>query len=158
VIRVGVRSAEERDLASVTCRRGRRTAERFEGNTILGSSCVIAEHASTVVGYVWINTMVFEFLGERLRNLPSGAMCIHDVFVFPEYRGQRALQQLLAEVFESSRAAGLDAAVCVVDRENAPAVAAFRRAGVRFRRAPILKLPGVTPMLLGVRSMGGARP
>ena len=45
VIRVGVRSAEERDLASVTCRRGRRTAERFEGNTILGSSCVIAEHA-----------------------------------------------------------------------------------------------------------------
>jgi len=156
VVRVGVRAAEEQDLAAVACRRGQRTAKRIACNENMGSTCVVAERESTVVGYAWINEIVFEFLGEPLRDLPDGTMCIHDVFVFPEHRGNRVLQQVLAEVFGSGRAAGLRTAVCVVDRANAPAVAAFRRVGVRFRRAPILKLPGLTPMLLGVRSMGGA--
>ena len=109
-----------------------------------------------MVGYSWINTTVFEFLGEPLRDLPNGTLCVHDVFVFPEYRGKRVLQQMLVSVFESNGAAGLHTVVCVVDTSNTPALAAFRRLGVRFRRAPILKLPGLTPMLLGVRSMTGA--
>jgi len=155
-IRVDVRLAGEQDLEAVACRKGEGAAQRFANSKILGGSCVVAEGERTVVGYGWINKTVFEFLGEPLRTLPDGSMCIHDMFVFPEFRGNGVFQHLLAAAFESGRAAGLHSAVCVVDRANVPAVAACRRAGMRFRRAPILKLPGLTPMLLGVRSMGGA--
>lgn len=155
-IRVGVRLAKEQDLEAVACRKGGETAQRFANHKILGSSCVVAESEGTVVGYLWTNKTVFEFVGGSLGILPDGFMCVHDGFVFPEFRGNRVFQYLFATVFERGRAAGLHTAVCVADRANAPAVAGCRRAGVRFRPAPILKLPGLTPMLLGVKSMGGA--
>jgi len=151
-----VRLAGAQDLKAVACRQGGETAQRFANHKILGSSCVVAENERTVVGYLWTNETVFEFLGESLGILPDGFMCVHDGFVFPEFRGNGVFQYLFATVFESGRAAGLHTAVCVADRANTPTVTGCRRAGVRFRRAPILKLPGLTPMLLGVRSLGGA--
>ncbi len=156
-VRVEVRIAEAQDLEVIANRRGQQTAQRIVCNQSLGSTCWVAECESTVVGYAWINQSVFEFLGESLRKLPVGTVCIHDMFVFPEHRGKKTLQQMLAEVFGRSSVAGLRSAVCVVDTANAPAIAAFRRVGIKFRRAPILKLPGLTPKMLGVRSMGGEK-
>jgi len=150
--RIVVRVAEAEDLEHVG---DRRTKERFACNASLDSRCVVALHESTVVGYAWFNCTVFEFLGQTLERLPSGTMCVHDVFVFPEHRGTKVLQQLLAEVFRLGLLARSKTAVCVVDKANAPAVAAFRRMGVQFRWAPILKLPGLKPVLLGMRSVRG---
>jgi GNAT superfamily N-acetyltransferase len=157
-IEVDVRRADERDIEALVRLRGERAAQRFAGSEALGSRCFVAESEGTVVGHTWINTSVFEFLGAPLTDLPDGAMCIHDVFVFPESRGHRVLQQMLAAVFEVGRADGLRAAVCVVDTANTPALEAFRRVGVRFRRAPILKLPGRPPFLLAAKHPSRKRP
>lgn len=91
--------------------------------------------------------------GGALGHLPPGTLFIHNGFVFPRHRGREVLLQLLAEFWPRGRAAGLHSALRVVDRANAPALAAVPRPGVRFRSAPILKLPGLDPLLLGARSM-----
>ena len=150
---VVVRAAEPSDLEDLGRREGPGAMERYAVNEGLGSRCVVAVHGTTLVGYAWLNTTFVEFLGEELSRLPAGTMFIHNVFVFPEHRGKKVLQQLLAGVWQRGRAAGLHTAACVVDRANAPALAAFRRVGMRFRTAPIVKLPGLNPVLLGARSL-----
>lgn len=153
---VVVRAAEPSDLADLGRCEGPGAMERFAVSERLGSRCVVAVHDTTVVGYAWFNTTFVEFLGEALGRLPAGTMFIHNVFVSPEHRGKKVLQQLLAGVWQRGRAAGLHTAACVVDRANAPALMAFRRVGMRFRTAPILKLPGLTPVLLGARFLRGS--
>ena len=85
--------------------------------------------------------------------LDEAALFIHNGFVFPKHRGKQVLLQLLARFWRRGRAAGLHTALRVVDRATAPALAAVRRMGARFRSDPILKLPGLDPLLLGGRSV-----
>ena len=85
--------------------------------------------------------------------LDEGALFIHRGLVFPKHRGKEVLPQLLARFWQRARAAGLHTALRVVDRASAPAHAAVRRIGVRFRSAPLLKLPGLDAALLGARSV-----
>jgi GNAT superfamily N-acetyltransferase len=150
---VVVRVAEPSDFEDLGRREGPGAMERFAVNEGLGSRCIVAVHGTTLVGYAWLNTTFVEFLGEALSRLPAGTMFIHNVFVFPEHRGKKVLQQLLTGAWQRGRAAGLHTAACVVDRANAPALAAFRRVGMCFRTAPIVKLPGLNPVLLGARSL-----
>jgi GNAT superfamily N-acetyltransferase len=150
---VVVRVAEPSDLEDLGRRKGPGAMKRFDVNEGLGSRCVVAVHGATLVGYAWLNTAFVAFLGEAMSRLPAGTLFIHDVFVFPEHRGKKVSEQLLTGVWQRGRAAGLHTAACLVDRANAPALAAFRRVGMRFRTAPIVKLPGLSPVLLGAGSL-----
>jgi len=151
--RVVVRATEPLDLEEVGRREGGTATERSSVNQRLGSRCVVSVHANAVVGNAWANATFSQFLGEALGHLPPGTLFIHRGFVFPKHRGKEVVLQLLARFWQRGRAAGLHTALRVVDRANAPALAAVRRMGVRFRSAPILKLPGLDPSLLGARSV-----
>lgn len=149
--------ARSQDLERIRNLRGPRMADRILCNERLASRCHVAMSEGEVAGYAWSNTRVFEFLGQSLWDLPPGTMCIHDVFVFPQHRGNRVFQNLLADIFRSGRIQRRHKAFCVVDRSNAPAIAAFQHLGMHFRRAPILKLPGLNPIQLGAKPGRGVQ-
>ena len=151
--RVVVRATEPLDLEEVGRREGRTATERSSVNQRPGSRCVVSLHENAAVGNARANTTFSQFLREALGHLPPGTLSIHNGLVFPKHRGKEVVPQPLARFWQRGRAAGLHTALRVVDRANAPALAAVRRMGVRFRSAPILKLPGLDPSLLGARSV-----
>jgi len=58
-------------------------------------------------------------------------------------------------VYTELRERGYGFAGNLVDRANAPSIAARRKLGAHFQRARILKLPGLRPRIIGRRFVMG---
>lgn len=150
---VSFRSPGPPDLQHIELLRGPGMVERIGRNKILGSQCLVATRDGEIAAYAWRNTQVFGFLGRELWVLPRNTLCLHDVYVFPTFRGSSVFSHLVAEVFHRGLAENRRAVFCVVDRANEPALGGFRQLGMRFRWAPILKLPGRQPIQFGARTL-----
>jgi hypothetical protein len=150
-----VRSAQSAELDEIGRLRRAAMAHRLDAYQSMGSECLVASRNDELVAYAWTNPAVFAFLGKALWQLPPGTICLHDVFIWPRHRANKVFNGFVAEIFRLRSAAGYRAIYCVVDRANMPALTGFQRLGMRFRRTPIIKLPGLLPIHLAVGSVIG---
>ncbi len=112
------------------------------------SRCIVAMNGQEIAGYSWLNTRDIYLLSWRLQKLPPDGGYTYNSFVRPEYRGQKIFQRLTGAVYSELAREGFQFCCNLVDRNNAPSVAARRRLGALFHAAPILKLPGLDPFPL----------
>lgn len=113
-----------------------------------GSRCFTALDGQEIAGFSWLNTQFIYMLRSRVRALPPEGAYTYSSWVRPEYRGQKIFQCLTEAVYSELRKEGFEFCCNLVDRHNAPSVAARRRLGAQFRASPILKLPGLNPLPL----------
>jgi GNAT superfamily N-acetyltransferase len=144
-----VRPAAEGELVHLTGLLGpkeRRLSLRARAE---GSECLIAWHEGAVAGYSWINRRVIVFVGDRLASLPPEGAYTFFSFVWPGYRGQKVFQVLTEAVYRRLQQEGFQFCCNMVDRDNAGSIGARAKFGVVYRPAPVLKLPGLRPFVLG---------
>jgi GNAT superfamily N-acetyltransferase len=144
-----VRLANHEDLDNIIAITGMEIKERFERNLHLKSTCYVADFDGVIAGYSWTNRHVMSLLGMRLCCLSGNNIFLHDVFVFPEYRGKKIFQDMLYKVYDEMAHEGFLTISCFVDKDNSPSIAGFKRIGFKFKTAPILKLPGIRPFVIG---------
>jgi len=87
-------------------------------------------------------------LRSRVHALPPEGAYTYNSWVRPEYRGQKIFQCLTRTVYSELKKESFEFCCNLVDRSNAPSVAARRRLGAQFHAAPILELPGLNPLPL----------
>ena len=142
-----IRMAEPGDLEEITRRQEGYSSALFDQYTTLGSDCYVAHHGGELQGFLWINRQSMQFLGMKLPQLPLGHCFVHSVFVFPAARRKGVFQFLFRTVCDELSKDGYQSICCLIDRMNFVSIQAFGNEGTRFRLAPILKLPGIRPIL-----------
>lgn len=115
----------------------------------LGSECWIAWHGEEIAGYSWLNFEQVNLLGWRLFDLPESGAYTYNSYVMQEYRGRRIFQRLTETVYRHIRDEGFAFCGNLVDRSNAASIGARRRFGLIYQPAPVLKIPGRGPFILG---------
>ena len=85
-------------------------------------------------------------VGMRVATLAGESSFVHSVFVYPEHRRKGVFQLLFRTTCHELQEAGCLTVACLVDKANRQSVEAFKRAGIRFRGAAVLKLPGFKPL------------
>jgi hypothetical protein len=121
-----------------------------------GSRCFIALHGRDIAGYSWLNTRDIFLLSWRVQSLPPEGGYTYNSFVRPQFRGQKIFQGLTESVYSKLEQEGFQFCCNLVDRDNAPSIAARERLGARFHAAPILKVPGLDPLPLRRLPFGSA--
>ena len=112
------------------------------------SRCLVALHGQEIAGYSWLNTRDVFLLSWRVQRLPPEGGYTYNSFVRPEFRGQKIFQCLTEAVYSQLEQEGFQFCCNLVDKDNAPSIAARGRLGAQFHAAPILKLPGLDPLPL----------
>jgi ribosomal protein S18 acetylase RimI-like enzyme len=143
-----VREATARDLERMDSELDPAQAEACRIAAAQQSRCVIALDGKQIAGYSWVNTHDIHLLSWRMQALPSEGSYTYNSFVRPEHRGQKIFQCLTEGVYSRLAQEGFRFCCNLVDRDNAPSIAARRRLGAVFHPAPILKLPGLDPFPL----------
>jgi ribosomal protein S18 acetylase RimI-like enzyme len=78
----------------------------------------------------------------ELERLAPGAWYVNIIAVYPEYRGRRLAEQLLAHADRLAKQASADTVALVVDADNASARKLYERCGYRERaRRPLVPFP-----------------
>lgn len=114
-----------------------------------GGECLVAWDGETVAGYSWLNRERITLLGDPVCELVPGGGYTFFSFVWPEYRGKRVFQALTGAVYSRLKAEGFRFCCNLVDRNNAGSIGARAKYGVVYQPAPILKLPGLHPRVIG---------
>lgn len=114
----------------------------------LESRCFVALDGQEIAGFSWFNTQYIYMLRSRVHALPPEGAYTYNSWVRPEYRGQKIFQCLTRTVYSELKKESFEFCCNLVDRSNAPSVAARRRLGAQFHAAPILELPGLNPLPL----------
>ena len=143
-----LRRATSGDLDRVASKLAPPQAESCRIAAAQRSQCLVAMVGQMLAGYSWFNTEDIYLLSWKVQALPPGGGYTYNSFVQPEFRGQKVFQCLTEAIYTELRQAGFEFCCNLVDRDNAPSVAARRRLGARFHAAPILKLPGLNPLPL----------
>jgi GNAT superfamily N-acetyltransferase len=143
---VTVCEATPEDLNRMICRTGGAIRAQVEHNLAIRSTCYVAEHEDTVVGYLWVNRETIDLVGMHVAALTQGSSFVHTVFVFPKQRRKGIFQFLFLTACQGLKEAGCASVACLVDKANRQSLEAFRQAGIRFRSAAVLKLPGIRPL------------
>ncbi|MFC1883297.1 GNAT family N-acetyltransferase [Thermodesulfobacteriota bacterium] len=144
-----VRLANREDLDKIVALMGKEIKKRFERNLALESVCYVAECEGAIAGYLWTNRDVMSLLGMCLRELSENKIFLHDVFVFPEQRRKKIFHDLLHFIYNDMKNEGFHIVSCLVGKDNGPSITGFKKIGVKFGKAPVLKLPGIRPFVLG---------
>ncbi len=145
---LGVRRATSGDFELLASKLAPPQAESCRIAAAQQSRCLVALVGKQFAGYSWLNTEDIYLLSWRVQALPSAGGYTYNSFVQPEFRGQKIFQCLTEAAYTELQQAGFEFCCNLVDRDNAPSVAARRRLGAQFRAAPILKLPGLNPVPL----------
>ena len=143
-----IRRATARELELVASKLDPPQAESCRIAAAQQSRCLLAMVGQDLAGYSWLNTDDIYLLSWRIQALPPEGGYTYNSFVHPEFRGQKIFQCLTEAIYTELQQAGFEFCCNLVDRDNAPSVAARRRLGAQFRAAPILKLPGLNPVPL----------
>lgn len=143
-----IRRAATQDLELLAAQLAPTQAESCSIAAAQQSRCLVAVVGQQVAGYSWLNTADIFLLRWKVQALPPQGGYTYNSFVRSEYRGQKIFQCLTEAVYSELRQEGLRFCCNLVDRDNAPSVAARKRLGAIFRAAPILKLPGLDPLPL----------
>ena len=115
----------------------------------VGSECWIAWHGEEIAGYSWVNRQQVNLLGWYLFELPESGAYTYNSYVWPEYRGRKIFQLLTEAVYKHMQAEGFAFCGNLVDRSNAASIGARRIFGLVYQPAPVLKIPGRGPFVLG---------
>jgi len=140
-----VRRATPLDLARLGTVFAPAQVESCRIATAQRSQCFVAVEGEEIAGYSWLNTDDIYLLSWKIRALPLQGGYTYNSFVRPEFRGQKIFQRLTEAVYSELEQEGFQFCCNLVDRDNAPSVAARRRLGAQFHAAPILKVPGLNP-------------
>jgi len=154
-IALQIRKASDEDLNAVIDRLGAKTRKNFEGAKAIGSTCYIAVNEGKIAGYTWVNREFIDLVGNIAAKLPKGGSYNYNSYVFPEYRGKRVFQSMIQLVYMTMKQEGCMFTANLVDKANAPSVAARKRFGVIFQNARFLKLPGFRPLMVGKKFVMG---
>ena len=151
---IHIREAKDRDLERLGSELNPAQAEACRMAAAQQSRCLIALDGKRLAGYSWFNTQDIHLLSWRMLPLPAEGGYTYNSFVLPEYRGQKIFQCLTEAVYSRLAREGFRFCCNLVDRDNAPSIAARRRLGAVFCPAPILKLPGLDPFPLQALPFG----
>lgn len=143
-----VRRATPSDLARLGTVFGPAQAESCRIATAQHSQCFVAVEGEEIAGYSWLNTHDIYLLSWKIQALPPQGGYTYNSFVRPEFRGRKIFQRLTEAVYSELEQEGFQFCCNLVDRDNAPSVAARKHLGAQFHAAPILKLPGLNPLPL----------
>jgi GNAT superfamily N-acetyltransferase len=81
------------------------------------------------------------FAGYGPAAVPA-TMKLDRIYLLPEYHGQGLGRRLIDHVAEAARAAGCTSLILTVNKGNAKAIAAYRRAGFEIREAAVFDIGG----------------
>lgn len=127
----------------------------FERALAIDSECWLAKIDGVIAGYTWINCRVFDVVGLPVRLLPPGVAYHYQSYVFPQFRGRKVFQSMIAVVYDWLRKDGWEIAANFVDTRNAASIRARQKFGTELTRTRIIKLPGIKPIylerVLGIR-------
>jgi ribosomal protein S18 acetylase RimI-like enzyme len=143
-----VRRATPLDLARLGAVLAPAQVKSCQIATAQHSNCFVAVEGEEIAGYSWLNTSDIYLLGWKVQSLPPQGSYTYNSFVRPEFRGRKIFQRLTEAVYSELELEKFQFCCNLVDRDNAPSVAARRRLGAQFHAAPILKLPGLNPLPL----------
>lgn len=143
-----IRRATAQDLELLAAELAPPQAEACRIAAAQQSRCLVAVVGQEVAGYSWLNTADIFLLRWRVQALPPQGGYTHNSFVRPRFRGLKIFQCLTEAVYSDLKQRGFRFCCNLVDRDNAPSVAARKKLGALFRAAPILKLPGLDPLPL----------
>ena len=135
------RIATADDLEKITKPNEDGSLALFKCSVQLGSTCHVACHHEKILGSLWVNRESMEFLGVALSMLRPDQCFMHSVLVDPDARRQGVFRFLFRHLCNELRDEGYQSIGCLVDRANLGSVRAFSEEGMRFRSAPIIKLP-----------------
>jgi ribosomal protein S18 acetylase RimI-like enzyme len=155
-IRIAETAAE--DIDELERMRGGDARDLLRESIKIGSRCFVARCGDEPAGYSWVNDDVIDLLGMTLARLPEHVAFTYNSYVFPKFRGKKVFQCLTRAVYDDARRKGRRFVGNLVDRANAPSVAARRRLGAGFQDVRILKLPWLPPLILGRRFVIGGDP
>ena len=144
---VSARRFEDR-LALLARANGSRAAS-FQRAFRVGSTCYVALADGAIAGYSWVNREIIDIPGLLTMKLPEEGAYNYNSFVFPEYRGCKVFQCLIARVAADMKTEGKAFVANTVNADNAPSVAARQHTGTKFRRCRILKPRFLPPLFLG---------
>ncbi|MFH1681732.1 MAG: hypothetical protein ABIH26_13955 [Candidatus Eisenbacteria bacterium] len=143
-----IRAAGEEDMRRIVERSGDETDGDFRAALALGGACYVALSEGSIAGYTWVNRNLIPVRGLPPLPLPAGSVYSYKSHVFPEHRGKKVFQGLLAEVYREMKNEGFSVAANLVDVKNAASIQARRRVGASFRRVRLVKLPGLKPFFI----------
>jgi len=148
LLQIQVRIATAEDLDRIIYRIGGGIQKEFDHNISISSTCYVAVHEGNISGYLWLNQHIINLVGMQVTRLPPLSSFMHGVFVFPEHRRKKIFQLLFLRACQDMQRTGFVSITCLVDRANKQSVEAFKHMGIGFQNAPILKLPGIKPLVL----------
>ena len=143
-----VREATDEDLNAIIRRIGGKAQKEFDHNIAIDSTCYVALHEDTIMGYIWVNQQIIDLVGMYLTKLPARHSFSHNAFIFPEYRRKKIYQYLRHTVCSEMYESGCLSIACLVDKANTWTIEALKHEGIKFHNAAVLKLPGLKPILL----------
>ena len=111
-----------------------------------GSQCLVAEHAGTLVGFLWIKHEQYDEDEVRCRyrlRAEDGLAWDYDAYIAPEYRMTRAFAQLWAAAHDMLREQQCAWTISRISAFSAASLASHRRLGmVRLFSGLFLQLGG----------------
>jgi len=114
-----------------------------------GDRCYFAECSGRLAGYSWVNFHGVSVGPYLLSPLDEQGVYSHSGFVFPEFRGKRLFQHMLAHVYRELREEGYRFACNMVARDNAASIRTREKFRVVGKRILVVRLPRREPWLVG---------
>ena len=148
-LEVRVETASEEELEAVLSRLPPEQSRYCLTAREVGSECWIAWHGEEIAGYLWVNRQQVNLLGWHLFELPESGVYTYNSYVWPEYRGRKIFQRATEVVYKHLQAEGFAFCCGLIDRSNAASIGARRIFGLVYQPAPVLKIPGRGPFVLG---------
>lgn len=142
-IALEVRGAQPADVEPMLARIAAAEARRIRQALLLDSEvCLVATSAGADAGFICANLAHVDLAGLPICALPAGGAYVHNTHVLPEFRGQKVMQVMARALHVTLAARGCTFTCRLIDRENVASLVGTERSGIRFRWAPIVKLPG----------------
>jgi GNAT superfamily N-acetyltransferase len=148
-IALEVRAIAAADVEPMLARNAAADAQRFRQALLDEAELgLVAINAGTIVGFICANLAQVDLAGLTICALPAGGAYIHNTHVLPEFRGRKVMQVLARALHLTLAERGRTFTCRLIDRANVPSLIGTERAGIAFRWAPVVKLPGMRPFFL----------
>ncbi|MBT4520633.1 MAG: GNAT family N-acetyltransferase [Halieaceae bacterium] len=153
--------ASENDMKAIVAALPESPRYRFDQAVEGGGECYVARYEGQVIGYGFANSRAIVLLGAELEPLPEGFAYGHNMYLFPEYRGQGLYTTFIRSFDQALFSRGNRYSSSLVDSKNSRVKATLKHISIHRVRMPIVCLPGLRPIVLGrgfriVREAAGA--
>jgi len=105
------------------------------------SQFCLAAFAGGVAGFMCADLGEVDLAGFPVCRLPPGGAYLHNAYVVPELRSRKVSQVIARAMHLQLAERGCTFSCRLIDRRNTPSLIGTERGGIRFRWAPIVKLP-----------------